>query len=592
MLSTTLLIGVALMVGYKNMSLTFLLCLILFPGFEAEALSYDYSASIECLAQPQKAQYNGGIIQNPELNDGLNGWTAFGDPKIELRESLGNKYVVAHSRNQAWDTVSQKIYLHKDMHYTLSAWIQVSEGNVPVTAFLKTTRGFKFAGVIFAESNCWSMLKGGLTDDTSGPAELYFESNNTSVEIWIDSVSLQPFTEKQWRSHHHQSIEKVRKRKVLVKTVDEEGNPIRNASISFIQKKSNFPFGSAISSDILSNTLYQNWFTSRFTVTTFANEMKWYSNENTPGKEDYSVADAMLKFAKQHNIAVRGHNIFWDDPKYQPRWVSSLSPDQLNSAVERRVTSIVSRYRGQVIGWDVNNENLHFSFFESKLGSNFSARMFNEAHKIDGQTTLFLNEYNTIEDNRDGSSSPAKYIQKIKEIQSYPGNKELPIGIGLESHFPSGNLNLPYMRASLDQLGATGLPIWITELDVASQPTQTQNFELVLREAHAHPKVQGIVMWTAWSPQGCYRICLVDNNFKNLPAGDVVDKLLSEWGLKKQLSVNSDQNGFVEASLFHGDYKMEANHPLKKNYTLTQHVHVTPKDESKKTTQFIQLSLK
>jgi hypothetical protein len=29
------------------------------------------------------------------------------------------------------------------------------------------------------------------------------------VEIWIDSVALQPFTEKQWESHQYQSIEKV-----------------------------------------------------------------------------------------------------------------------------------------------------------------------------------------------------------------------------------------------------------------------------------------------------------------------------------------------------------------------------------------------
>ncbi|KAH1141352.1 hypothetical protein AAZV13_12G027500 [Glycine max] len=131
----------------------------------------------QCLAHPQKPQYNGGIIQKPELNNGLQGWTAFGEARIEYRESLGNKYVVAHSRNQAHDCVSQKIYLEKDKHYILSAWIQVSEGNdVPVTAPVKTTTRLKFVGAIFAESNCWSMLKDGLTADESGPAELYFEA--------------------------------------------------------------------------------------------------------------------------------------------------------------------------------------------------------------------------------------------------------------------------------------------------------------------------------------------------------------------------------------------------------------------------------
>lgn len=56
-----------------------------------------------------------------------------------------------------------------------AAWIQVSSGSVPVTAIFKTSSGFIHAGAIVAESNCWSMLKGGLTVDASGPAELYFE---------------------------------------------------------------------------------------------------------------------------------------------------------------------------------------------------------------------------------------------------------------------------------------------------------------------------------------------------------------------------------------------------------------------------------
>jgi len=97
-------------------------------------------------------------------------------------------------------------------------------------------------------------------------------------------------------------------------------------------------------------------------------------------------------------------------------------------------------------------------------------------------------------------------------------------------------------------------------------------------------------MWTAWSPQGCYRICLTDNNFKNLPAGDVVDQLINEWG-RAQISGMTDQNGYFEASLFHGDYEMEINHPIKKNNNSTHHIKVLSKDEFKKTKQFIQLSI-
>ncbi|KAM7276978.1 hypothetical protein ACFE04_018844 [Oxalis oulophora] len=88
----------------------------------------------------------------------------------------------------------------------LSAWLQVSHEEAPVTAIFTTVSGFIPAGAIVAEANCWSMLKGGLTMNVSGLAQLYFKSKNTSVEIWVDSISLQPFTEEKWKSHQDQVL--------------------------------------------------------------------------------------------------------------------------------------------------------------------------------------------------------------------------------------------------------------------------------------------------------------------------------------------------------------------------------------------------
>jgi GH35 family endo-1,4-beta-xylanase len=100
---------------------------------------------------------------------------------------------------------------------------------------------------------------------------------------------------------------------------------MQGAIVSIKQMKSDFPFGCGMNYNILKYTDYQNWFASRFKFTTFTNEMKWYSTEKIQGQENYTVSDAMLKFAKQHGISVRGHNIFWDNPKYQPDWVKPLS---------------------------------------------------------------------------------------------------------------------------------------------------------------------------------------------------------------------------------------------------------------------------
>ncbi|KAM1349203.1 hypothetical protein PS2_003321 [Malus domestica] len=575
-----------------GINLLLLLCASFFSGYEVSALSYDYTASIECLEKPHKPQYSGGIVVNPELKHGLKGWSAFGNAKLQHRESQGNEFVVAHSRYEPHDSISQKIYLHRNKLYSFSAWIQVSNGSVPVTAVFKTNSGFVFAGSIVAKSNCWSMLKGGLTVNSSGPAELYFESNIASVDIWVDSISLQPFTEKQWKSHQDQSITKIRKRNVRIQALDAQGNPLENATISIQQKFSSFPFGCAINKNILTNIAYQNWFTSRFRVTTFEDEMKWYSTEPSWGHEYYSVADAMLQFARKHNVAVRGHNVFWEDPQYNPGWVKSLTKQQLFAATAKRLHSVINRYRGQVIAWDVVNENLHFNFFEHILGSKASALFYNMAIRTDGATTMFMNEFNTIEDSRDGLSTPAKYLQKLREIQTFLGNRNARLGIGLESHFSMAP-NLPYIRASIDTLAAARLPIWITELDVKSNPNQALYLEQILRELHAHPQIQGIIIWSAWKPQGCHRMCLTDNNFRNLATGNVVDKLLHEWGLRAGLTSSgmTDANGFFESSLSHGDYKVKITRPSAvTNSSLVQTLNVAPTTASHQPLE-IQLSV-
>lgn len=248
---------------------------------------------------------------------------------------------------------------------------------------------------------------------------------------------------------------------------------MRGAIVSIKQEQSDFPFGCGMNHYILTSTDYQNWFASRFKVTTFTNEMKWYSTEKRQGHENYTVSDAMVKFAKRNGISIRGHNIFWDDPKYQPEWVNSISPEDLRKAAQKRLKSVVSRYRGQLIAWDVVNENLHFSFFEDKLGDqNASAEYFSEAYQLDPTPIMFMNEYNTIEYCRDEKSSVANYLKKLQEILQYPGNEGISAGIGLQGRFGSGQPNLAYMRSSLDILGSTGLPIWLTEVDVGKDPDQ------------------------------------------------------------------------------------------------------------------------
>ncbi|KAM0859374.1 hypothetical protein ACQ4PT_047288 [Festuca glaucescens] len=531
-------------------------------GWMVMSVPYDHTASIECLSSPMNSLYKGGIIQNSEFNSGLMGWLVPVGVQAGVSSSpSGNKYASAVSKGQPSRSVYQKIQMQTNTHYALSAWLQVSSGTAEVKAMFQAPNGaYIIGGTTVAKSGCWSMLKGGMTAYSSGQAEFFFEADGV-VDILVDSVSLQPFSFAEWKNHSRLSADKARKSTVKVLARGADGVPLAKANVRIELLRPGFPLGNAMTKEILDIPAYEKWFTSRFTVASFENEMKWYYTEWKRDHEDYTVPDAMLRLAQKHNIKVRGHNVFWDTNNTQMAWVNPLSPDQLRAAMQKRLNSVVTRYAGKVIAWDVMNENLHGEFYETRLGTpNVSAQIYQQVAQIDRTATLFMNEFSTLEWAGDMTAMSSKYVRKMEEIRSYPGNAGLKLAVGLESHFSTPNI--PYVRATLDMLAQLKLPIWLTELDVSPKtgPYQVEYLEDVLREGYGHPNVEGIVMWAAWHKHGCYVMCLTDKDFNNLPAGNIVDKLIAEWKTHPE-AATTDANGVAELDLVHGDYSFTVTHP-------------------------------
>jgi GH35 family endo-1,4-beta-xylanase len=369
-----------------------------------------------------------------------------------------------------------------------------------------------------------------------------------------------------------------------VHVADPQGARVVGASVTVHQTTKDFPMGSAIASTILGNEAYQvmidelacplccslpsgnevakaekkknvcsvqKWFVDRFNAAVFEDELKWYSTEPMSGLLRFDVPDQMLAFVRSHRVMVRGHNIFWENQDSTPRWVKNLTADDLRSAVNGRIQSLMTRYRGEFAHWDVNNEMLHYNFYEQRLGPNASMEFFSVAQEADPLATLFMNEFNVIETCDDPFSTVDTYVQKLKELRAGGAILE---GIGLQGHFSKPNI--PLMRGILDKLATLGMPIWFTEVDISNKldaQTQAAYLEQVLREAYAHPAVSGIMMWSALHQNGCYQMCLTDWNLKNLPVGDVVDRLLNEWRTL-QAGGPTDAHGAYSFSGFLGEY--------------------------------------
>lgn len=72
--------------------------------------------------------------------------------------------------------------------------------------------------------------------------------------------------------------------------------------------------------------------------------------------------------------------------------------------------------------------------------------------------------------------------------------------------------------------------------------------------------MHGIMLWTALDQGGsCYQMCLTDTNFRNLPAGDVVDKLLKEWQ-SRDIKGNTNVHGSYSFSAFLGEHEVSVSY--------------------------------
>ncbi|KAI4297746.1 hypothetical protein L6164_037617 [Bauhinia variegata] len=505
---------------------------------------YDSTAYTECKGQPEEPLYRGGIFKNAEeQSQGV---------ELQVEDSIGYYTPSFVLNGLAQDTI-----------YCFSIWVRIEGGNsssAPIRATLQTEdKIYDCIGTVLAKRGCWSFLKGGFVlDSPSHQSILFFQNaDDTDINIAVASPSLQPFTWEQWSINQQYIINTKRKRAVTIHVANSKGKRLQGASITVEQVSKDFPFGSAIAKTILGNLPYQNWFVKRFNAAVFENELKWYATEPDQGKLNYSIADQMLEFVRANQIIVRGHNIFWEDPKYTPAWVVNLTGTQLQSAVNLRIQSLMSKYKGEFIHWDVSNEMLHFDFYEQRLGPHATLHFFETSHKSDPLATLFMNDFNVVETCSDVNSTVDAYISRLRELQEVGVFMD---GIGLEGHFTIPNL--PLMRAILDKLATLGLPIWLTEVDISKtldKYSQAIFLEQVLREGFSHPSVNGIMLWTAFHPQGCYQMCLTDSNFQNLPAGDVVDKLLQEW---ETVDINgiTDEYGSYSFYGFLGEYRVNARY--------------------------------
>jgi GH35 family endo-1,4-beta-xylanase len=239
--------------------------------------------------------------------------------------------------------------------------------------------------------------------------------------------------------------------------------------------------------NITTNGSVRSDFTQYWNQITPENEGKWASVEPNRDQYNWSGLDAVYNYAIQHNIPFKQHTFVWGNQA--PNWINGLSASEQAAEIEEWIRDFCARYP-QTAMIDVVNEatpgHAPAGYAQNAFGSNWIIRSFQLARQYCPNAILILNDYNVL------SWDTNAFIQMATPAV----NAGVVDALGAQGHGLEGQ-SLSSIQSKLNQVAALGLPIYITEYDVArtNDQEQLQIMQSQFPLFYNHPSVAGITLW-------------------------------------------------------------------------------------------------
>jgi endo-1,4-beta-xylanase len=257
-------------------------------------------------------------------------------------------------------------------------------------------------------------------------------------------------------------------------------------------------------------------------------------------------------------MELRGDTLVYTTPKWLR--ADTFARDRLAAWLREYLTTVMTRYRGQIATWEVANEVFAFTatdcvpnekdgnsaFWVRSLGSGYVEQAFRWARAADPQAKLYYNE-----NRAEGLGTKSDCVYRLaKDLR----DRAVPIdGVGMQSHFIVAEAKrdpwllpppLADVAANMKRLGDLGLQVQVTEIDVqvgkdpssSTLAAQAQLFAGMVRTCLAAPSCTTVTTWGvsdrySWirspSQNKAYeQPLLVDDSFRPKPAYDAVAGVL------------------------------------------------------------------
>ncbi|MBB5189632.1 endo-1,4-beta-xylanase [Silvimonas terrae] len=253
---------------------------------------------------------------------------------------------------------------------------------------------------------------------------------------------------------------------------------------------------------------------NQFSSVVAENAMKPMATEPREGEFHFEAADAIVRFAQSHDMAIRGHTLLWHlhtpDWMWQGRNGQPADRNLVLARLKRHIETEVGHYKGQVYVWDVVNEIidekqadcLRNDKWHQVVGPDYVDEAFRYAHAADPAARLFINEYSTTE--------PAKQRCLIRVVQGLQA-RGVPInGIGHQMHISVFYPRVEEIDQTLTAFARLGLENQITEIDMSLYKwkdnrlydtrenllaLQARRYGDIMRMIHNHPDVTAVTWW-------------------------------------------------------------------------------------------------
>lgn len=206
------------------------------------------------------------------------------------------------------------------------------------------------------------------------------------------------------------------------------------------------------------------------------------------GEFFFDDADAFVALGEKNKMHIIGHTLVWHSQA--PAWFfvddqgKQVSREVLIDRMRNHITTVVSRYKGRIHGWDVVNEAVldngewRKSKFYEIIGEDFVRLAFEFAHAADPEAELYYNDYSTaIPEKREG------IVRLVSRVLDQGGRVH---AIGMQEHNGLDHPSLEEVEKTILAFSSLGTKVMVTEMDISVLPHARPNTGAEISETYAY----------------------------------------------------------------------------------------------------------